>query len=596
MFRFRRRLRLYAYIGVIIIFVLFVIMMIQFNQIESSNEKRLKKKPPLNRGEKEQFLLNRYDKLKNKNVPFQIRNPKNFLTDQVDKEDTLGNPNEMNSNIMQKTMSSLQRIVHLDLKGSPPKLNYLKELIPFFKSAGATGILVEYEDFFPYSSDLESIKNQNHYTNQELIQLFKLIKESGLNLIPLIQTFGHMEFVLKLKQYAYLRESKEHFQVITPCLNDSYEKVLFRMLDQVIDSHPEDLEYIHIGCDEVYFINVHPECKNLNLNSKQDFFVHHVSKLVDYIKKKRPNLNVIIWDDMLRKNLKITKPMVKFSKRVIPMVWDYNEDVTERIHTSVWKNYEKLFPEIWIASAFKGATHQLELIPNANKHYLNQLSWLNMISKLSNPSKIRGIALTGWSRYDHMQSVCEIMPSAIPSLVLCLQTLINYDQSDDIIMTKTKELTKCTYNKSEVGFILDPSMTIRSLTPAQYDCTFPGSNMYTWLLNLKTAVQYFEQKHYTYNMVLNSYNLKNNFFNTMSYIQATQNFYPNIKKTFKEILATGETQFDKYFYADLFEEISHVYILRYIEMIDTRLLELNKTKLPEFAPLRPINKISQSLV
>jgi hypothetical protein len=82
----------------------------------------------------------------------------------------------------------------------------------------------------------------------------------------------------------------------------------------------------------------------------------------------------------------------------------------------------------------------------------------------------------------------------------------------------------------------------------------------------------------------------------MSYIQATQNFYPNIKKTFKEILATGETQFDKYFYADLFEEISHVYILRYIEMIDTRLLELNKTKLPEFAPLRPINKISQSLV
>jgi len=142
MFRFRRRLRLYAYIGVIIIFVLFVIMMIQFNQIESSNEKRLKKKPPLNRGEKEQFLLNRYDKLKNKNVPFQIRNPKNFLTDQVDKEDTLGNPNEMNSNIMQKTMSSLQRIVHLDLKGSPPKLNYLKELIPFFKSAGYEVLIV----------------------------------------------------------------------------------------------------------------------------------------------------------------------------------------------------------------------------------------------------------------------------------------------------------------------------------------------------------------------------------------------------------------------------------------------------------------------
>lgn len=195
-----------------------------------------------------------------------------------------------------------------------------------------------------------------------------------------------------------------------------------------------------------------------------------------------------------------------------------------------------------------------------------------------------------------MQSVCEVMPSAIPSLVLCLQTLINYDQSDDIIMTKTKELTKCTYNKSDVGFILDPSVSIRSLTLNPYECTFPGSNMYSWLLNLKTIVQYFEQKHTKYNSILNAYNLKNNFFNTMSYVEATQNFYPKVKKLLTEMLTTGETQFDKHFYADLFEEISNVYISRYVDTIDARLLELNKTKMPEFAPLRPINKISQSLV
>ena len=30
-----------------------------------------------------------------------------------------------------------------------------------------------------------------------------------------------------------------------------------------------------------------------------------MSKIVDYIKKKRPYLNVIIWDDMIRKNLKV---------------------------------------------------------------------------------------------------------------------------------------------------------------------------------------------------------------------------------------------------------------------------------------------------
>ena len=82
----------------------------------------------------------------------------------------------------------------------------------------------------------------------------------------------------------------------------------------------------------------------------------------------------------------------------------------------------------------------------------------------------------------------------------------------------------------------------------------------------------------------------------MSYVQATEQFYPLVKQSLNEMYNSGESQFDKYFYADLFEELSNLYILRYIEIIDRKILELNKTKLPEFAPLRPFNKISQSLV
>ena len=167
----------------------------------------------------------------------------------------------------------MQKLVHLDLKGAPPKLNYLKELIPFFKKAGATGVLIEYEDFYPYHNDLESIRNQNHYTTSEIKQIFDLLKENDLSIIPLIQTYGHMEFVLKLKQYAYLREEKEHFNVISPCVNDTYDKVVFKMIDQILELHPEDIQYIHIGCDEVYSINKNAECKSLELSTVQDYFI-----------------------------------------------------------------------------------------------------------------------------------------------------------------------------------------------------------------------------------------------------------------------------------------------------------------------------------
>ena len=168
----------------------------------------------------------------------------------------------------------MHKLVHLDLKGSPPKLNYLKSFIPYLKQIGATGLLIEYEDFFPYKNDLEPIANQNHYTNAELEQIFNLIKSNEMIIVPLIQTYGHLEFVLKLKQYAHLREDEKHFNVITPCLNDTYDTVLYKLIDQMLDTHAEqNIEYIHIGCDEVYFVNKHAACRNLNLSSVEDFFI-----------------------------------------------------------------------------------------------------------------------------------------------------------------------------------------------------------------------------------------------------------------------------------------------------------------------------------
>jgi hexosaminidase len=186
------------------------------------------------------------------------------------------NLREKNVHSITKTIDTMKRIVHLDLKGSAPKLTYLVDLIPYFKRAGATGVLIEYEDFFPYENDLESIRNQNHYTKQEINQLIKFLKESNLEVIPLIQTYGHLEFVLKLKQFSHLREDKKHFQTISPCVEETYNKVLFPMIDQILATHPEDLQSIHIGCDEVLLMNKNPACSDItdhNDMTTQDWFI-----------------------------------------------------------------------------------------------------------------------------------------------------------------------------------------------------------------------------------------------------------------------------------------------------------------------------------
>ena len=43
------------------------------------------------------------------------------------------------------------RIVHFDLKGAPPTIDYMKKVVRLSKTLGATGVLIEYEDMFPWT-------------------------------------------------------------------------------------------------------------------------------------------------------------------------------------------------------------------------------------------------------------------------------------------------------------------------------------------------------------------------------------------------------------------------------------------------------------
>lgn len=61
-----------------------------------------------------------------------------------------------------------RRLVHFDLKGAPPKIDYLQQLIPLIVQLGGTGLLIEYEDMFPYEGVLKSISASNHYTRAEV--------------------------------------------------------------------------------------------------------------------------------------------------------------------------------------------------------------------------------------------------------------------------------------------------------------------------------------------------------------------------------------------------------------------------------------------
>ena len=84
----------------------------------------------------------------------------------------------------------MQRLVHFDLKGAPPKVEYLKKVLKLSAGLGATGVLMEYEDMFPFTGKLGKAAAANHYSAAEVKELLDDCQALGLTVIPLVQTFG----------------------------------------------------------------------------------------------------------------------------------------------------------------------------------------------------------------------------------------------------------------------------------------------------------------------------------------------------------------------------------------------------------------------
>jgi hypothetical protein len=60
------------------------------------------------------------------------------------------------------------RVVHLDLKGAPPKMRVLRTLFPLIAAAGANALLLEYEDMFPFEGMLQNASAKNAYSREEV--------------------------------------------------------------------------------------------------------------------------------------------------------------------------------------------------------------------------------------------------------------------------------------------------------------------------------------------------------------------------------------------------------------------------------------------
>jgi len=109
-------------------------------------------------------------------------------------------------------------------------------------------------------------------------------------------------------------------------------------------------------------------------------------------------------------------------------IWVYIDDIQRLVPHFIWYTYKKTFHNLWGASAFKGAFGEKQTLPDLPRHFENNLAWQRLIWPADDSTNIlksadfRGIAITGWSRYDHFAVLAELLPLSIPSMVLAFTT------------------------------------------------------------------------------------------------------------------------------------------------------------------------------
>lgn len=205
--------------------------------------------------------------------------------------------------------------VHLDFKGMNFKPSYFPQLFKDLASQGINTVLAEYEDVFPFEGIDLAFDKTSVWSKKILAAFLQSARENKIEVIPLQQCLGHLEYVYRWDCYRKFAENQAYPSTV--CLtNDDAKAMIFSMLQQVIGAHP-DSRYVHLGMDEAHALVAAAKRRKRDVI---DVFLEHLEALCEICESfgKTP----MIWSDMLEDHF---KPGVfdRFKSRVVLVPWDY---------------------------------------------------------------------------------------------------------------------------------------------------------------------------------------------------------------------------------------------------------------------------------
>ena len=172
-------------------------------------------------------------------------------------------------------------------------------------------------------------------------------RELGFELIPEVQSFGHVQYITfahpdigerdesvqEVKEDTRLADqppSKVFAHSYCPSNPKSYE-IIFDLIDEIVDV-VRPPRFVHMGHDEIYEIGLCPKCKG---TPHDVLYERHITALHEHLAKK--GLRMMIWADMMQpteKRYQTSPAAARLPKDIVLLdfIWYFHFDIDMEDH------------------------------------------------------------------------------------------------------------------------------------------------------------------------------------------------------------------------------------------------------------------------
>ena len=271
---------------------------------------------------------------------------------------------------------------HLDLRIQVMTPQALRNFADQLVELDMNTLVVEWEGTYPFKEH-PVISNRFSYSREEIKDFIAYCEGKGIQVIPLQQSLGHVEYILRNPRYSALKEDRKDISQLCPLKSTESKKLYTDLLSDMAETHNSD--YIHIGGDETYLLGHCDDCaRKVAEEGKSKLFVDHMKMITGIVIDlgKKP----VMWADII---LKYPEAAGELPEETIFVDWNYGWKVNHFGDVSALQNEGFTF---WGAPSIRSHPDNWYMT-NWLTHFRNQKDFI----PYAREAGYDGMIMTSWS-------------------------------------------------------------------------------------------------------------------------------------------------------------------------------------------------------